>query len=432
MTFADWKSLSPAAAAHRVHQRVAALPPAQQRAAVATLASESDLASAIAAAPCDAPLAGIPFAAKDLFDAAGLPTFAGSLFLPEVRIEHLPSLVAPADGAFVADLRVAGAALAAKTHLHEFAYGLTGENSHYGDCDHPLFPGRTSGGSSSGSAALVAAGVVPLALASDTGGSIRVPAAFCGLYGFRLIPQHRWVADAVMLAPSFDTPGFFTSTAADMGATLDALVPVEAENPKAHSPKPNGERAPRGAYLSLPGLDPEVAIAFTAVASRFAEPLAPALVAELTSLFAPAAELYAVIGGHETWAIHAPWFEQYRDRYDPGVRARIERASTITAAQLAPALAHRIKIRTAWAALFRDYDFIVLPSSPCPALTKADCTLANRNRILSLTAPASMADLPVLALPVQLPDTGGLTTGLQVIAPTVSSPAFRHALALHG
>ncbi len=423
MTFADWKALSPAAAARLVHQRVAALPPAQQRAAVATLASESDLAAAIAAAPRGAPLAGIPFAAKDLFDAAGLPTFAGSAFLPEVRVEHLPSLVAPADGAFVADLRAAGAALAAKTHMHEFAYGLTGENSHYGDCEHPLFPGRTSGGSSSGSAALVAAGVVPLALASDTGGSIRVPAAFCGLYGFRLIPHHRWVADAVMLAPSFDTPGFFTSNAADMRATLDALVPDATSTPS---------RPPRGAYLALPGLDPDVADAFTAAASSLAEPLDPALVAELASLFAPAAELYAIIGGNETWAIHAPWFERYRDRYDPGVRARIERASTITAAQLAPALVHRAKIRTAWAALFRDYDFIVLPSSPCPALTKADCTLANRNRILSLTAPVSMADLPVLALPVQLPGTGGLTTGLQIVAPTVSSPAFRHALAIHG
>jgi amidase/aspartyl-tRNA(Asn)/glutamyl-tRNA(Gln) amidotransferase subunit A len=423
MTFADWKALSPAAAARLVHQRVAALRPAQQRAALATLAPEPALAAELANAPRTAPLAGVPFAAKDLFDAAGLPTFAGSAFLPEVRSLHLPSLVAPSDGAFVADLQAAGAALAAKTHMHEFAYGLTGENAHYGDCEHPLFPGLTTGGSSSGSAALVAAGVVPLALASDTGGSIRLPAAFCGLYGFRLTPHHRWIADAVMLAPSFDTPGFFTSNATDLRSTLDALMPESSANTA---------RTPRGAYFTLPGLDPEVATAFTAVASRLAGPLDPARAAELSALFGPAAELYAVIGGHETWAIHAPWFDRYRDRYDPGVRARLERARTITPEQLAPALAHRGKIRAAWAALFSDYDFIVLPSSPCPALTKAECTLANRNRILSLTAPASMADLPVLALPVQLPGTGGLTGGLQVIAPTVSSPAFRHVLALHG
>ncbi len=427
MTFADWKNLPPAAAARLVHQRAAALPPAQQRAAIAVLAPEAGLAAELAAAPAAAPFAGLPFAAKDLFDAAGLPTFAGSAFLPEVRPEHLPSLVAPADGAFVADLRAAGAALAAKTHMHEFAYGLTGENSHYGDCEHPRFPGRTSGGSSSGSAALVAAGVVPLALASDTGGSIRVPAAFCGLYGFRLTPRHRWIADGFPLAHSFDTPGFFTSCAADLRTTLDALVPetVDATNP-AHN------RTPRGAFFALPGLEPAVAAAFHAAASRLAEPLAPALAAELTALFAPSAELYAVIGGTETWAIHSPWFLRYRDRYDPGVRARIDRASTLTPAQLAPAVAHREKIRAAWAALFRDYDYIVLPSSPCPALTKADCTLENRNRILSLTAPASMADLPVLALPVPLPGAGGLTSGLQVVAPVIGSRAFRHALQLHG
>jgi amidase/aspartyl-tRNA(Asn)/glutamyl-tRNA(Gln) amidotransferase subunit A len=418
MTFADWKALSPTAAARLVHQRVASMPAAQQRAALATLTPEHALAGSLASAPPTAPLSGLPFAAKDLFDAAGLPTFAGSSFLPEVRTR-----VAAADGTFVANLRSAGAALAAKTHMHEFAYGLTGENAHYGDCEHPRFPGRTTGGSSSGSAALVAAGVVPLALASDTGGSIRLPAAFCGLYGFRLTPHHRWIADAVMLAPSFDTPGFFTANASDLRTTLDALVP--ALNP-ASSP------SPRGAYFTLPGLDAEVATAFTAAASRLAEPLAPALVAELTALFAPAAELYAIIGGHETWAIHAPWFDRYRDRYDPGVRARLDRARTINAGQLEPAKVHRAKIRLAWASLFRDYDYIVLPSSPCPALPKADCTLANRNRILSLTAPASMADLPVLALPVELPGTGGLTTGLQVIAPAVSSPAFHHALRLHG
>jgi aspartyl-tRNA(Asn)/glutamyl-tRNA(Gln) amidotransferase subunit A len=428
MTFSDWKALTPAAAARLVRRRAADLPPARQRAAIAHFVSEKTLAGELEAASGAAPLAGVPFAAKDLFDAAGLPTFAGSSFLPEVRAGHQPSGVAPADGAFIAALRAAGGALAAKTHMHEFAYGLTGENSHYGDCEHPCFPGRTSGGSSSGSAALVAAGVVPLALASDTGGSIRVPAAFCGLHGFRMTPHHPWISDGMLLAGSFDTPGFFTSNAADLRSALDALVPVPADAAKLKSQSSN----PKGAYFILPGLEPEVAAAFTAAASRLADPLPVEPAAELTELFAPVAELYAVIGGIETWAVHAPWFERYRERYDPGVRARLERARLLTAADLSPALAHREKIRAAWAALFRDYDYVVLPSSPCAALTKADCTLANRNRILSLTAPASMADLPVLALPVPLPGTGGLTTGLQVIAPSVHSPAFRHALALHG
>ena len=174
MTFADWKQLTPGAAARRVHAMVAALPPAQQRAAVATLLPEPELAKKIEMAP-PGPLAGLPFFLKDLWDVSGLPTFAGSTFLPEVR-------TAPAgDALLVRELGAAGAVLAGKTHLHEFAFGITGENPHYGDCENPRFLGRTSGGSSSGSAVMVAAGAAPCASGTDTGGSIRVPAGCCGL-----------------------------------------------------------------------------------------------------------------------------------------------------------------------------------------------------------------------------------------------------------
>ena len=414
MTFSDWQSLAPADAARLVHERVAALPPAQQRAALAWLAPQAQLADELAGA--SAPLSGIPFAAKDLFDAAGLPTFAGSAFLPEVR--PTPE----ADGAFIRAVRAAGGALAAKAHMHEFAYGITGENPHYGDCELPGHPGRTTGGSSSGSALLVKAGVVPLALGTDTGGSIRVPAAFCGLYGFRMVPHHAWIADGFPLAESFDTPGFFTAHAADLRTTLDALVPEAGA----------ADRPLKGAYMTLPGLDPAVETVFRAAAARLAEPMAADKVAELIPLFAPAAELYAVLGGAETRVIHAPFYERYRDRYDANVRARIDRALTLTAAEIARAQANRDAITAAWASLFSEYDYIVLPSTPCAAVTKAECTLETRNRILSCTVPASMGSLPVLALPVPLPGTGGLTTGLQVVVRDIHSPAIRHALARHG
>ncbi len=154
--------------------------------------------------------------------------------------------------------------------------------------------------------------------------------------------------------------------------------------------------------------------------------------ADLRALFAPAAELYAILGGAETWRIHAPFYEKHRDRYDPNVRARIDRARTLTAAEIARAQANRDAITAAWASLFSEYDYVVLPASPCPAITKAECTVETRSRILSLTVPASMASLPVLALPVPLPDTGGLTTGLQIVVPSIHSPAIRHALARHG
>jgi amidase/aspartyl-tRNA(Asn)/glutamyl-tRNA(Gln) amidotransferase subunit A len=430
MTFADWQSLPPSAAARHVHARVAALPVAQQRAALAWLAPEARLADELAGAvSSSAPLRGVPFAAKDLFDAADLPTYAGSAFLPEVRAGHVPSPafgvpVAPADGAFIRDVRATGAALAAKAHMHEFAYGITGENPHYGDCELPGHPGRTTGGSSSGSALLVKAGVVPFALGTDTGGSIRVPSAFCGLYGLRLTPRHPWIADGYPLAESLDTPGFFTAHASDLRTLLDALVPQR--------PAAANARTPRGAYLSLPGLDPEVETAFLAAAARLAEPLAASTAADLRALFAPAAELYAILGGAETWRIHAPFYDRFRDRYDANVRARIDRARTLGAADIARAQANRDAITAAWASLFSEYDYVVLPASPRAAITKAECTVEMRGRILSLTVPASMGSLPVLALPVPLPGTDGLTTGLQVVVPSADSPAVRHALALHG
>lgn len=441
MTFAAWQSLAPDAAARLVHQRAAALPPAQRRAALAWLAPETRLASDLASSTSTfdrdangarAPLAGVPFAAKDLFDAAGLPTFAGSAFLPEVRAGQIaspefPVPVSPADGTFIRAVRAAGATLAAKAHMHEFAYGITGENPHYGDCELPDHPGRTTGGSSSGSALLVKAGVVPLALGTDTGGSIRVPSAFCGLYGFRMTPHHPWIADGFPLAESFDTPGFFTANATDLRATLDALVPESA------GAAPSAPRsAPKGAWLALPGLDPAVATAFQAAAARLADPLPASVADELRPLFAPAAELYAILGGAETRAIHAPFYAAHRDRYDANVRARIDRALTLTDAEIARAQANRDAITAAWASLFRDYDYLVLPASPCPAVTKAECNFEMRARILGLTVPASMGSLPVLALPVPLPDTGGLTTALQVVVQTIHSPAIRHALALHG
>ncbi len=432
MTFADWQSLAPAAAARLVHQRVAALPPAQQRAALAWLAPEPALAAGLAAHPATAataPLRGVPFAAKDLFDAAGLPTFAGSAFLPEVRHAATAGL-APADGAFIRDVRAAGATLAAKAHMHEFAYGITGENPHYGDCEVPGHPGRSTGGSSSGSALLVKAGVVPFALGTDTGGSIRVPAAFCGLYGLRLTPRHPWISDGVLLAGSLDTPGFFAAHASDLRALLDIFLPAPPATPP--SRLGTSRREPRGAWMTLPGLDPAVEKAFLAAAPRLAEPLPASTADDLRALVAPAAELYAILGGAETWRLHAPFFERHRHRYDPNVRARIDRARTLTPADIERAQQNRDAITAAWAYLFRDYDYLVLPASPCPAITKTECTVEMRSRILGLTVPASMGSLPVLALPVPLPDTGGLTTGLQIVVPDLHGPALRHTLALHG
>jgi len=410
MTFSEWQALSPAAAAREVRRRVETLlPPKQRRPVIAALPDEDALAAGFAAAPPGSPLRGVPYLLKDLFDVAGLPTFAGSTFLPEVR----PA--AARDGAIVRALREAGAVFAGKTHLFEFAWGLTGENPHYGDCERPGFPGRTSGGSSSGSAAAVAAGIVPLAIGTDTGGSIRAPAAFCGLYGFRGVPRHPWIADAFPLASSFDTAGWFTQTASDLRAALTALGGLERSG-----------RTPRGCVLELPGLDPEVAEAFRIAAARLASPADTATREALLAGFSGAAAHYGVLASSESWKVHSAWADRWRDRYSSALRERLDRARAITPAAFAAAAQGAAALRSCWADYFQAYDFLVLPATPCAALAKAELTPANRIRMLDLTAPASLAGAPVLTMPVPLPS--GLTAGLQIIANHSQSPVFDWAL----
>ncbi len=405
MTFASWHDLAPAVAARRVREAVTRLSPAQQRAVVAAMPAEADLVERFAAAKRGAPLGAVPYFAKDLFDVAGEPTQAGSTFLAEVR--PLPTR----DSALIARLRELGAVLAGKSHLHEFAYGLTGENPHFGDCEHPRFPGRTTGGSSSGSAALVAAGVVPFALGTDTGCSVRLPAAFCGLFGLRLTPGDRWIRDAFPLAPSFDTAGWFTTTAADLLHAHGALVGWR-----------EAAREPRGVYLTWPDLDPAVEEACAQAAARIAAPADRDLQRDLLAGFTLAAGAYSTIVAHEGSHGHREWFARYRDRYDPSVRARLESGAALTAAQIDAAHATIADVRRRWTQVFLGYDFLVMPVAPCAALTKAECTPANRQRILALTAPASVAGLPVLTLPVPLPD--GLTAGLQIVVNHPQSPVI--------
>ncbi len=410
MTIAEWRELSPARAARELRHRARTrLSPAQQRAVIARLPAEAELTARFAAANRAAALGGVPFFAKDLFDAAGTPTLAGSTFLPEVRPTP------PRDGAFLAALSAAGAVLAGKTHLHEFAYGITGENPHFGDCEHPHFPGRTTGGSSSGSAAVVAAGIAPLALGSDTGGSVRVPAAFCGLFGFRMAPRHPWIADAFPLAPSFDTAGWFTANAVDMRLVLGALVGLRSS-----------QREPRGCYLEMPGLDSAVAAACRDAAARFAPPAESTVRADLLHGFAPALETYNVIAAREAWSVHEPWAARHRERYGPVVWERLNRVHSLTPRQFDSAQLGVTTLRLLWTQFFLTYDFLVLPATPCPALTKAECTPENRARLLALTTPASIGGLPVLTIPTALPS--GLSTGLQIVVNDAPSPAVNWAL----
>jgi amidase/aspartyl-tRNA(Asn)/glutamyl-tRNA(Gln) amidotransferase subunit A len=350
---------------------------------------------------------------KDLFDVPGVPTCAGSTFLPEVR----PT---PATGsALVRRLRALGSVIAGKTHLVEFASGLTGENPHYGDCPHPHFPDRLTGGSSSGSAALLAAGIAPLALGTDTGGSVRVPAAFCGLFGFRLTPGDAFIRDAFPLSPSMDTAGWFTTNAGDLLEVTRLLADLGPAAP-----------APRGCFLPLSTLvesaEAEVAHACEAAAARFCPPADDATRGALREAWHGTVDAYVTIGMSEAHAVHRDWLGPFRERYDPVIWQRFHAAGANPSEQVASARETMQRVRDDWRRFFAQYDFLVLPAVSMPAPRKSDCTPELRRAILTLTAPASLGGLPVLSVPVALPS--GLTAGLQIIAATPDSPVFAWAL----
>ncbi len=416
-SIAEWQALSAQdarMAAQLFHSRVAGLPESQRHAVFAHLVNEAELARALQESRnCGGPLSGTPYALKDLFDLKGVFTRAGSSFLQEQRP------VAAHNSVIVDLLSARGAVCAAKTHLHEFAYGLTGENPFFGNVDNPAAPGCTTGGSSSGSVAAVAAGIVPFAIGTDTGGSVRVPAAFCGLFGFRMTPSHRWISDAFPLAPSCDTAGWFTANAADMQLLLRTLVsPMRM---------PAG-RTPQGLYLPWGPLDPEVAELCQRHASGFARPADKNSAGQLHNAFAPGAQAYSILTSIEAAHVHREWLDTLPERYSPTVLSRIRRGRDWNETAIIRAASDRQFLRSTLDSYFLSHDFLVLPATCCRPLRHEDCAAFNRERLLTLTAPASLAGYPVLTLPLK-DESGRPVSGLQVILPRTDSPVSEWLLA---
>ncbi|HEX2099089.1 MAG TPA: amidase [Candidatus Synoicihabitans sp.] len=414
VTIPEWQALwqrDSRAVADEFSRRCARLSPEQSAAVWAWLADRRTLdESLLQAAP--GPLRGVPYALKDLFAVRDVVTRAGGNLCQPLR--------AVADGALVQHLHRAGAVLVGKTHLHEFAYGLTGENPHHGHVEHPRFPERTSGGSSSGSAAAVAAGIVPFAIGTDTGGSIRVPAAFSGLYGLRLTPRHPWIADAFPLAPSFDTAGWLAATPGDLRKINAALV-GEAPPPK---------RTLRGVSLGLGEFEvaAEVhdALRLREAAAAFAAPADTATAETLLRAFRGSVDAYAVLQSREAYQVHAATLDSERPRYGTAVWQRIDRGRHWTDTAITQATAKAMAIRLVWTQFFQTYDFLVMPVAPFVALRHVDCGQPQRDALLALTTPASLGGLPVLTIPVARSD--GLTLGLQIVVNSPLSPVISWAL----
>ncbi len=423
-TFAAWQETDladPEAVLSLFRSRLAAIDEAERGPAVAFVPGTA----AVGDLPIERgdwrgrPLARVPFLVKDLYDVAGWPTAASSSFLADEI--GIPTATSP----LVRRLHELGAVPVGKTHLNEFAYGLSGRNVHTGDCPHPRFPGRLPGGSSSGSAWAVGRGLVPLALGTDTGGSIRVPAAFCGLYGLRLTPNEWSQEGCLPLSPSFDTAGWFTAAAPDMQTLIrlllapGAVAAGDTSSPSTAASKSTARDDPMPPLhgilldaLEIP-TDPLLAGAYAEACRRLECELDPAVATEFVAVCDGLAHAYSVLQSREAFAVHQKWLDRYRDAYGPAVWERIDRGRHWSAEELGAAEIARARVQTFFNLLFTRYDFAVLPAVPVTAPRGSDLTGDFRTRILTLTAPASMAALPVLTLPVFL--EGGLSGGLQII-----------------
>jgi amidase len=340
---------------------------------------------------------GLRVAVKDLIDVAGLPTTAGSRAIAE------RATPAAADAPCLAGLRAAiargQACLAGKTNLHELAYGISGINAYFGTPVNPLDPLRVPGGSSSGSAVAVASGEADVAYGSDTGGSIRIPAACCGVAGLKTTWGRIPLTGVWPLAPSMDTIGPMARDVAGLIAGMKLLEPGFSA----------GEPAPRVVGRVVIGADPiidhavDAALAATGwdVVQVSLEGLDRATVAAMTVLDA------------EAWASDGGYADAAPDKIGRDVLARLREASAITPAAVGAAREDAVRWRATLSSLWERVDLLALPTllGFPPTLDKS----REMVRIRGLTSPVNLAGVPALALPV--PTGGPLPASVQLIGP---------------
>jgi len=335
---------------------------------------------------------GVPVAVKDLLDTAGLVTTYGSTLFAD----HLPRQSAEA----VLRLERAGYAVAGKTNLHEFAYGISSQNPHFGTVPNPRHPGRLAGGSSGGSAAAIAAGEVELALGTDSGGSIRIPAAWCGIVGFKptfdLVPTD----GCFPLAPSYDHVGPMASTVAGCAELMRALVPGFAP----------------AVVESLAELT--VGVAWL----ELADPLVRARVERAAALFPNRVPLDLPLPPPEENAlfmreaadVHRGLFPERADEYGENVRWKLERCLEVTDSEVDEAQRLNAAYRKRCAELCDGFDLLVTPTVPFTAPGSDVDERDVRRRATQLTYPFDLVGRPALALPAG-PAEGGLPASVQLV-----------------
>lgn len=351
------------------------------------------------------PLAGLEFGVKDIYDVAGHKTGFGS---PDwLRTHPEAARTAPV----IQQLLEAGAHMVGKTHTDELTFSLNGENAHYGTPVNVNAAGRIPGGSSSGSAAAVAGGLVDFALGSDTGGSVRAPASFCGIYGMR--PSHGRVSlvGACPLAPSFDTAGWFARDANVMERVGAVLLREERDDTM-----PAGVLVAQDAFdLAGPAASAALARGLDRVTALLGKPERIAVSDEGLRQWL---EIFRALQGGEVWAQHGGWVQQAKPQLGPGVRQRVEWASTISEGEIAQARLKREGVVRRMSTLLGNDTVLLLPTVPDIAPQRnADpkATEDLRARALTLLCIAGLARLPQINLP--LGKLNGCPIGLSLIGP---------------
>lgn len=382
------------------------------------------------------PLAGQPFAAKNLFDIAGLPTRAGS----RMRRTAPP---ATQDATAVARLEAAGAICLGAVNMDEFAYGFTTENSHDGPTRNPHDPTRLSGGSSGGSAAAVASGMVPFSLGTDTNGSIRVPASLCGIWGLKPTYGRLSRAGATLFVAALDHIGPFAREVATLARVYDALQGPDARDPVLQAPGiepalPSLEQGIEGLRIGRLGgwFDgPQTPFARQAVAE-----VARALGATRTVTWAEAEATRAaayLITASEGAGFRLPDLRTRLDEFEPLIQDRLLAGAMIPAAWVFQAQRVRAMGQATMRQVQEDWDILIAPATPTPAtpigqemLTMEGVTMPLRPSMGLYTQPISAIGLPVVAAPLQRVD-GALPIGVQLIGrPWQEATLLRAARAL--
>ena len=383
------------------------------------------------------PLAGVPFAVKNLFDIAGTVTLAGSTI-------NQANHAATQDATAVARLKAAGAILVGALNMDEYAYGFVTVNDHYGATPNPHDRTRISGGSSGGSAAAVASGLVPLTLGTDTNGSIRVPASLCGVYGLKPTYGRLSRAGAFLFSSSLDHIGPFGRSVADIAQTFQVLQGADERDPICRAGLP-------GCPDLSPDLSGDIGDLRIAIATdHFAKGMAPTVAQALdtvattlkttrTVTLPEAARARAaayLMTASEGSQLHLPRLQRHLQEFDPATRDRFLAGALIPASWVLQAQRFRRWYRDQIRELFQTVDLILAPTTPCPAPAIEQTTIEFDGQTVLLrphlgvyTQPLSFIGLPVLSVPVYLP--GELPVGVQLIArPYDEQSLFTTAIAL--